>query len=222
MRPRLHSASMQGVADLLRPASVGKTAKWLEMSVVIAGAAIAFLLGYLYAAAHPLEGTWAQTHMGAAVNYACTGRFGPIRLAPDATATDAAALAQVESFLRVERLDFSCTSFPQRVTETNFFDGIGATNTEQPTYIILSYAVLWRTFGTHWNLTFHVIGAIVAFSFLIVYLCARPFMPALVALGTTLLFLSSPLFIPHILSPRDALKFPFAVAIAALLIGGVT
>src|SRR5262245_61764028 len=209
MRPRLHSASMQGVADLLRTASVGKTAKWLEMSVVIAGAAIAFLLGYLYAAAHPLEGTWAQTHMGAAVNYACTGRFGPIRLAPDATAADAAALAQVETFLRVDCLDLSCASVPQHVVATGFFHGIGATNTEQPTYVILSYALLWRLFGLHWSLTFYVIGAIVAASYLVVYFCGRPFMPALLAFATTLLFLSSPLFLPHVLSPRDALKFPF-------------
>ena len=212
---------MRAVTDL-RDAAFGRnTGKCLEGSVVIAGTAIAFLLGYSYVAAHPLQGNWAQTHMGAAVNYACTGRFGPIRLAQDATSADAAALEQVKAFMNVAHLNFSCSLFPQHVVDTSFFDGIDAANTEHPIYLMVLYGLLWHWFGLHWSLTFHVIGATVAVSFLLVYLCARPFMPVLVAAGVTLLFLFSPLFIPNVLSPRDALKFPFAVGIAALLIAAV-
>src|SRR5262245_13197832 len=207
--------------ELLLQAGGRNSLPWLELLIAMGGATIAFLMGYFHAAATPMEGNWAQAYMGAAANYACSGSFAAIRLAPDATPADVAGLAYVNAFLSVSVPDFSCSLFPQHVVPTSFLDGIGAANTEQPTYIILLYGVLWRLFGLHWSVTLGVVGGIAAISFLVVYLCARRFMSPLIACGTIILFFASPLYLPHILSPRDGLKFPFAVAVSALLITAV-
>src|SRR5688572_2983787 len=196
--------------------------KWRGALISAVGALIAFSFGYFYAAQFPLQGTWAQSYMSPAVNYACTGRFGPLRLSQDAGPDDVAGLGQVEAFLAVRRPELSCDEFPRRVSPTSFFDGIEAANTEQPMYLMLSYAILWRAFGLDWSLTYGVLAAVFALSFLAIHFCLRPFVPAAVAAGAALIFLSSPLFVANILSPRDALKFPFAVVIGALLIGGAT
>lgn len=189
---------------------------WVAATV---GTAVAFCLAYWYVANNSLQIGWAQIHLAPAVNYACTGMFGPVRLGPDATSADLAALDQ---FLRVRQLDFSCSSFPPHVSPTTFFDGIDTANAEQPIYLMLLYALLWRWFGVQWTVTYYVIAATVAASFVLMYVCARRFTPALVAAAAVLLFLSSPFFITNVLSPRDALKFPFAIAVAALLIAGGT
>jgi hypothetical protein len=208
----------RGLADLRAAAIGGHTGVWLEAAVVTIATVAAFLLGYFHAAAQPVDGSWAQIHMTAAVNFACTGHFGPLRLAPDATAADAAALEQVMAFLRVHRPDLSCDLLPQHLVSTSFRDGFDTGNAELPVYLMLLFGVLWRWFGLNWHLTAYVIGATVAASFLCIYVCARPFMPVLVAAAVALLFLMSPLFIANVASPRDALKFPFAVTIAALLV----
>ena len=159
--------------------------------------------------------------MSPAVNYACTGHFGPIRLAPNPSLTEQAGLHEMHEFLYVRRLSYSCASFP-RVLPTSFFDDIDASNLEQPLYITLSYGVIWRWFGVHWAATYYVVGFTVALSFLITYFCARRFMPPIFAASLILWFLSSPFFIIQILSPRDLLKFPFVIAITGLLIGAGT
>jgi hypothetical protein len=192
-----------------------------ELFIAILGTAIAFQIGYLYSASHPVNGSWAQLYMSSAVNYACTGHFGPVRWASNVTLADTvSALNQMNAFLSVSQLDFSCDSFPQHLlAPTSFFDGIDASNTEQPLYLILLYGVLWSWFGLHWAVTHFILGAVVALSFLSIYFCGRLFMPPLVIAAVSLLFLSSPFFLTNILSPRDALKLPFAIGISALLIG---
>src|SRR5919197_5474540 len=91
----------------------GSTAKWLDLVVVTIAAALAFALGYVYSAAHPVsreDGARAATQllMMPAVNYACTGHFGPIRLAPEATSADTAAVREIRLFLLVRERDYSC------------------------------------------------------------------------------------------------------------------
>jgi hypothetical protein len=190
--------------------------------VATVGTAVAVCLAYWYVANNSLQIDWAQIRLSPAVNYACTGTFGPVRLGPDATSADQAALDRLAQFLRVKQLDFPCGSFPRHLSPTSFFDGIHTANAEQPLYLILLYAVLWRWFGAQWTVTYYVIAATVAASFVLMYVCARRFTPPLIAAPAALLFLSSPFFITNVLSPRDALKFPFAVAIGALLIAGGT
>jgi hypothetical protein len=107
--------------------------------VATVGTAVAFCLAYWYVANNSLQIGWAQIHLAPAVNYACTGMFGPVRMGPDATSADLAALDQ---FLRVRQLDFSCSSFPPHVSPTTFFDGIDTANAEQPIYLMLLYALL--------------------------------------------------------------------------------
>jgi hypothetical protein len=201
------------------------SAPWREALIAITGTVTAFVLGYVYAVAHPYEGTrWssAQLLMTPAVNYACTGHFGPLRLAPDATPADIDAVTTIETFFVSNQLDYSCDSFPRHVLATSFFDGIDSANVEQPLYLTVLYAVMWRWLGLHWTLTHYVAAATVALSFITVYLCARGFMPSIVSAALALIFVSSPFFIPFTLQPRDAVKFPFAVAISALLIAGNT
>src|SRR5262245_6732727 len=197
-------------------APAGRARDW---AIAALGLLIAFWLGFTYAANNSLQHDWAQTRFSAAVNYACTGRFGPVRLTSEATDADHAALDTLNAFLEVRRLDFPCASFPQHVAPTTLVDGIDVANAEQPLYLMLVYGLAWRSFGVHWAVTYYVVAAIAAISFVVLYLCLRPFVPALVAVAAALLFLSSPFFITNALSPRDALKFPFAVGIAALLIG---
>lgn len=195
---------------------------WREWRFAVAGALIASAFGYFYVARFPLERQWAQERMSAAVNYACTGNFGPLHLAPGATPEDRAALRAVDGFLNSHPLDFSCASFPRHVAGTSFFDGIEAANTEQPMYLMLLYGVLWRLLGLHWWVTYYVLAGVFALSFLAMYLSLRPFSNAIAASAISLVFLSSPLFVASILTPRDALKFPFAVAIVAGLVGFVS
>jgi len=196
---------------------------WQQWLITIVGTATAFLLGYVFVSNHPLDNSWHTGFLRPAVNYACTGHFGPIRLADGAPPDDAAALQPVDAFLEVQTLQLSCASFPRHVVATSVFDGIGTSNSEQPVYLMLSYGLLWRWLGPHWSLTYYVIGAVVAASFLVTYLCACRFMPALLAAAVSLLFVSSPFFIQSAYwSPRDAVKAPFAIGIAALLIGPAT
>lgn len=191
----------------------------------LVGALLAFLMGYLHVAQQPLQDDWAQYLMSPAVNYACTGQFGPIRLTPEATPDDRAALAQIGVFLSVHQTGFSCASFPPHVASTSFLDGVDATNVEQPLYLILTYGVVWRLFGPDWHVTYYVIATTAALSFLVIYLCARPFTSAAVAAALALYFIAALLFLPGpfhlngVLSPRDALKLPLAVGVAALLVG---
>ncbi len=109
--------------------SVQRTSVWPEFLIISIAVVIAFLLGYFYAVAHPLNNqdgarSFAQRLMTPAVNYACTGHFGPIRSAPDATPADAGAINGVLAFLEMSQLDYSCQSFPRQVLATWFFDGI--------------------------------------------------------------------------------------------------
>jgi hypothetical protein len=74
---------------------------WREALIAIIGTVTAFVLGYVYAVAHPYDGTrWssAQLFMTPAVNYACTDHFGPLRLTPDATPADTDAITAIETF----------------------------------------------------------------------------------------------------------------------------
>jgi hypothetical protein len=208
---------------------LGRTSgKRHERLTMLVGVLLAFLMGYLHVARQPLQDDWAQNLMLPAVNYACTGNFGPIRLTQDATPADTAALAQLGVFLSLHQTDFSCGLFPRHMASASFLDGVDATNVEQPLYLILTYGVLWRVFGPHWDVTYYVIATTFALSFLIIYLCARAFMSALVAAVLALYFIAELLLLPgpfhlsSVLSPRDALKLPFAVGIAALLIGSAT
>jgi hypothetical protein len=182
------------------------------------GTLLALLIGHWYISGHALDERWYQTYMGAAVNLACTGHFGPIRLVSDATEADRAGLNEIDEFLHVRQLDYTCKSFP-RVLPNTIFDGIDPNNAEQPYYLVLIYGLIWRLFGVHWAATYYVVSGVIALSFLAIYFCARQFTPQIVAASGALLFLICPVFITNIVSPRDALKFPFAVAIAGLLIG---
>src|SRR5207253_925090 len=102
-------------------------------------------------------------------------------------------------FLFLHTLHFSCSSFPAHVVATSVLDGVDSSNVEQPIYLMLLYGVLWRWFGTDWSLTYYVVAALAAVSFLMLYLCARRFMPGLFAAIAILLFLTSPFFIRNVL-----------------------
>src|SRR5262249_1854647 len=138
--------------------------RWL---VAILGTGIAFLLGYVFSSNHSLEEDWYQRYLSPALNYACTGPFGPIRLGSLPTAEDLAAMQAVDAFLNARSLGFSCASFPRHVVPTSVFDGVDSSNVEQPLYLMLSYGVLWRLFGIDWASTDYVIAGLVAASFLV-------------------------------------------------------
>src|SRR5215470_12596635 len=129
----------RGLAGLRVAAIGGHTGVRLELAAVTIATIVAFLLGYFHAAAHPVDGSWAQIHMTAAVNFACTGHLGPLRLAQDATAADAAALEQVMAFLRVHRPDLSCDLLPQHLVATSFSDSFDTGNAELPVYLMLLF-----------------------------------------------------------------------------------
>jgi len=199
-----------------------KSARRHGWPVALVGTILAFLLGYVFATHYPLPTNWYQHHLAPALNYACTGHFGPLRLADNATAEDRAGAEQVSAFLRIDRAELSCASFPRNVVATSVFDGFDFSNVDQPLYLTLSYGMLWRWFGPNWWLNHYLVATLVAVSFLLLYLSAQRFAPPLLAAGAILLFLSSPVFIRNVLSPRDALKFPFVVGITALLVGYAT
>src|SRR5262249_22466809 len=135
------------------------------------------------------------------------------------TPTDGIAHQEISKFLWYQKPHFSCESFPRHVLPTSFFDDIGAANVEQPLYLTMLYAVVWRLFGVDWTATHYILPAAVTLSFLVVYVCARAFMPAILSAALALFFVSSPFFIEFTLSPRDGVKHPFALAICALLVG---
>jgi len=196
-----------------------KNYQWL---IAIVGTLIAFILGYVFVTNYPLDQSWHQRYLSPALNYACAGHFGPLRLPENPPAEDVAAMQAVNEFLHVATLQFSCSSFPRRVIATSVFDGLDSSNTEQPIYLMLLYGGLWRLFGVDWTVTYYIIATVIAVSFLAAYLCTRRLMPGFIAAPAILLFFSSPLFIKSILSPRDVLKLPFIIVIAALLIGHAT
>lgn len=222
----MHSTKSIPIGDR-RAISVGARIRlsdnWQRWLIAIAGASLAFLFGYWFASLHPMDDSWHQSFLLPALNFACTGHFGPIRLPQDAPAGDVAALQGVYDFLQVHAMQFSCSAFPAHTLPTSVFDGLDSTNVDQPMYLIGLYGVLWRWLGPHWTLTHYVIATIVAASFLVTYLCACRFMPPLLAAGVVLFFIASPFFIKNAYwSPRDALKYPWAVGIAALLIARAT
>jgi hypothetical protein len=203
---------------------IRRPARSLEILIIVIATAMAFLLAHSYAIEHERDdANWAravaQRLMTPAVNYACTGRFAAIRLSPDATQADTRAVGRIREFLEGTHPNYACASFPQHVLATSFFDGIDSSNVEQPIYLTLLYGVLWRWFGPQWQLTKDVVAATVALSFLSIYFCARPFMRPLAAAAAALFFVFNPFYIAFTLTPRDAIKFPFAVVIAALTIG---
>ncbi len=207
----------------MQHSSIERPPRSREILIIVIATAIAFLLGYWYAIKHEHDDVnWAragaQQLMTPAVNYACTGRFGAIRLSPDAPPADTVAVGRIREFLEGTQPNYECALFPQHVLATSFFDGIDSANVEQPIYLTLLYGVLWRWFGTQWQLTKDVVAATVALSFLSIYFCARPFVRPLAAAAAALFFVFNPFYIAFTLTPRDAIKFPFAVAIAALTI----
>lgn len=115
----------------------------LEALNIAAGMLAALLLGYWYSSGHIPDERWFQRFMAPAVNYACTGHFGAVHLAPNATEADRAAVRLMEDFLHVRRTNYSCDSFP-RALPTSFFDGLDSNNIEQPIYLMFLYGVLWR------------------------------------------------------------------------------
>ena len=197
-------------------------AVFLEGFVLLGGVVIAFVMGYYSLDQKHLRYLWQQNLMSASVNYACTGNFGSIQLSAYASEDDKVAVAKLnETFLSRERLDYSCNDLPNQIDKRPIWEGLDVANVEQPLYLMIVYGVLWRWFGLHWAVTYVVIATTVAASFLVLYICARRFMGAVFAAGLVLLFLSSPFFVTHLWSPRDAIKFPFAVGIAGLLVAGI-
>src|SRR5215216_1004054 len=89
--------------------------QWL---IGIVGTAMAFLLGYAVVTNYPLDESWHQRYLSPALNYACTGHFGPLRLAENPPAEDVAAAKTVDDFLHVRTLHFSCSSFPRHAIAT--------------------------------------------------------------------------------------------------------
>ena len=200
---------------------------WPEWLVAGIAAALACALGYVYSVAHPATSADgarvnAQRLLTPAVNYACTGRFGPLRLTADATSADTVGLSGLVAFLELRQPRYSCGAFPPHAVATSVFDGIEPANVEHPFYLVLLYGILWRWFGVQWALLDYLVAASVALSFAVVYVCARGFMPPFVAAAVALGFVANPLYLAFSTNPRDALKFPFAVAIAAVLIAGGT
>ncbi len=191
----------------------------VEALIILLGTAMAFWVGYAYVIWHFPQSNWPQYLLGPAVNYACTGHLGPLLLAPDATAADLELMRDVLDFLHVVRLVLPCDLLPRHLQQTSLLMGLDVANVEQPFHLILLYAAVWRWFGPSWTATYFVIATVVAVSFLVIYFCLRRFTSAPAAAAVTLIFLSSPFFLTNVLSPRDAVKFPFAVAIAAVLIG---
>jgi hypothetical protein len=191
----------------------------VEVVIVLLGTIIAFWGGYAYVISHIEQSVWPQNLLGPALNYACTGHLGPLLLASDPTAADLEAMGHVSNFLNATRQDLPCDLFPRHLQQTTLLGGLEIANVEQPFNLILLYAVLWRLFEPSWTATYLVIASVLAASFLVIYFCLRRFTSAPTAAAMTLIFLSSPFVLTNILSPRDAAKFPFAVAISALLIG---
>ena len=138
--------------------------RWWEWLVVATAATLAFALGYVHSVAHPTTSAdgarvSALRLLTPAVNYACTGRFGPLRLAPDATPADATGLGGINAFLTLQQPRYPCRSFPQHVLVTGIFDGIDPANVEHPFYLVVVYGVLWRWFGVQWALVDYLVAA---------------------------------------------------------------
>ncbi|HKD37888.1 MAG TPA: hypothetical protein VKB78_13845, partial [Pirellulales bacterium] len=85
-------------------------------------------------------------------------------------------------------------------------------------YLTSLYAVLWRWLGLNWQVTLDIVAGFVALSFLVIYFCLRPFLHPIVSAGAALFFVANPFYISFTPLPRDSLKFPFFVSIAALIV----
>jgi len=202
---------------------IKQPAAWARFLTVIAATLLAFVIGRNYAISKQetdVNGTraYGQRMMMPAVNYACTGRFGEIRLAPDATPDDTTAVGKIRQFLEGIEPNYTCASFPQHLMPTSLLDGIDWSNANWPMYLTLVYGILWRWLGATWQVTFDIVGGVVPLSFLALYFCLRPFLHSLVSAAAALLFICNPFYISFTLFPRDSLKFPFFIGIAALII----
>jgi hypothetical protein len=194
-----------------------------EALLIVLGALLAFWFGVWYAHQFPLNDGFHQQYMVSALEYACTGTFGRAHPGPAWTAADQVAMQQINEFLAVRQLDYSCASFPSsHLVMTGILNGAEYRNGLAPIYLSFVYGLIWRMFGVHWAATYYVIGLTAALSFLAVYFCSRPFMPTIIACAVALAFLCSPIMAVHILNPRDSLKMPFIIAAAGLLIGAGT
>jgi hypothetical protein len=212
------TASTLGVGKSMQGAFL---AGWRNVFIAALGTAAAFWFGFWYAHQFPLTMNFHQELMGSALNYACTGTFGHALQGPQWSAADEAASREVVNFLYVRQLDYSCAAFPH-VAMTGIFGGADYSNEEAPIYLSLLYGQIWRVFGVHWAATYYVIGLTAALSFIAIYFCIRPFAPDLLAAGAALAFLCNPLVLAQILNPRDCMKMPFFIAVAAVLIGAGT
>jgi hypothetical protein len=156
--------------------------------------------------------------MWPAVNLACTGHFAPVRLSKEADADDSAAYENADRFLHLSTSSFSCHDFPRHLAYRNRFESAESSNVQQPIYLMLLYGSLWRLFGVDWKVTNYLVAANAAASVLLLYLCCARFGNAILAAIASLAFVVSPVFLQNALSPRDGLKFPFAIAVSALLV----
>ncbi len=197
---------------------------WARYAFAAALCLIAFVFTYFYAATNPLSGRdfWYQHFMGPALNLACTGHLAPIKLSAEATPEDKAAYSDIDTFLHLRTADFSCSNFPAHVATADFLESSAFSNVEQPIYLMMVYGTLWRLFGVHWSLTAYLIAACAAISALLLFLCCVRFGHAALAAAASLAFVISPVFLQNSISPRDGLKFPFAVGISALLVTWAT
>ena len=206
-----------------RPNGASRALQLARITIVCLATALAFFVGLQYATnrlAQTENGTRFayQRLMDAAVNFACTGHFANIHLAPYATPADRAAFTKIKQFLQFEQPTFACRDFPIHVFHTGFLDGIDAANVEIPMYLNALYAVVWYIGGVNWQSTYYVIGLGVAIEFIVVLICLRAFVSSLTASILSFLFVTSPFIMCFSVYLRDMLKFPFAICIAALAI----
>lgn len=185
-------------------------------------AVFAFVFSFWYVHQFPLrelqQGSHSQ-YMLPAVNYACTGKINTVwQGGPGWSEADQLAIQRADDFLTERTDDDPCSAFPQDVPFRSIFDGLDYSNDEAPVYLTLLYGQIWRFFGVTWMATYYVVGLTGALTFLVLYGCARPFVPAGVAALVGFAFLICPMTLASILTPRDFMKVPFVIGVTALLI----
>jgi len=188
----------------------------------VVGALLSALFSYWYAIQFPLNTIgFHQPFMVAAINFGCTE--SPFSWVPTEgwTRDDEAGAREVKAFLNLQQMAFPCASFPRHIS-SSILNGMEWSNEEAPIYLSMIYGTIWKIFGVQWQVTYYVISIMGALIFLVIYWCARAFVPSLLAAVAGFSFLCGPIMLANLLDPRDSMKIPFVLATAAVLVGRAT
>jgi hypothetical protein len=151
---------------------------------------------------------------GPALSFACGGQFADIMHFERLNDSNASWVIDAEAFLHDEVNTFDCSSLPESLEGPE----IGGSYQAMHQYSLYLVGGIWRIFGPTWSGFVLLYGFMFGMTALSAYLIAKPFMNRWLAVGVSMVFISSGAVMLFLQIFRDFSKAPFILGIIAIMV----